>query len=189
MSSFGARSRLILRTAVILATVAVLAGCNASGNDGPISAPNSGAPSQAVGDAPAGEEPTVTPAPGASGAVDLPDDEHPALIKSIDLSARTLTFDLVQWLTGEEAKVAFQQANPGETEGPPNDYFVVNNNPRLRTYQLAPDAVLKVTPGGDPNDVQEIALADFASYPGRDALFWLTVKGGVITSIEQQWVP
>ena len=182
-------STLIVRAAVIVATAAVLAGCNASGNDGPNSAPTSGAPSQAVGDAPAGEEPTGTPAPGASSTVDLPDDEHPALIKSIDAGALTVTFDLVQWLTGDAAKVAFQQANPGETEGPPNDYFIVNNNPRLRTYQLAPDAVLKVTPGGDPNDVQEIALADFASYPQREALFWLTVKGGVITRIEQQWVP
>jgi hypothetical protein len=181
-------SRSIVRTAVILATAMVLTACNASSGEPPaVSA--SGGPSQAVGDAPAGEEPTATPAPGASSAVDLPDDEHPAYVKSIDTSAMTLTFDLVQWLTGQAAVDAFQQANPGETEGPPNDYFIVNNNPKLRTYQLAPNAVLKVTPGGDPNDVQEIALTDFAGYPQREALFWLTVKGGVITRIEQQWVP
>jgi hypothetical protein len=178
-------SPLIARTALVVAAASVLAGCGASGGGTPPASDPPAAPSQAVGDAPPGEEPSA----GPSGAVDLADDEHPAIIKSIDTAAGTLTFDLVQWLTGEAAKVAFQQANPGETDSPPNDYFVVNNNPRLRTFAVAPDVVVIVTPGGDPNDTDQIALAEFGGYARRDALFWLTIKGGVITRIEQQWVP
>jgi hypothetical protein len=182
-------STLIVRLAVGLAAACMLVACGTSGGGTPPASTQPAGPSQAVGDAPADEEPTATPDPAASATGDLTDDEHPAYIKSIDANARTLTFDLVQWLTGDAATVAFQQANPGETGGPPNDYFIVNNNPRLRTYPVAPNAVLRTTPGGDPNDVEDIALADFASYQRRDALFWLTIKDGVITTIQQQWVP
>ena len=49
--------------------------------------------------------------------------------------------------------------------------------------------MVRVTPGGDPNETDELALAEFGGYAQRDALFWLTIKGGTITRIEQQWVP
>lgn len=109
-----------------------------------------------------------------------------------------LTVDYAQFLTGQEAADAAAAA--GEESPPPNDYFIVNDNTRLRTFPA--DSQMKVrmisTSEGTRPDPYDIAFGQwFDAYSGMSGYFpsirtvpyWITVKGGVITGIEEQFLP
>ncbi len=132
--------------------------------------------------------------------VDLEDGRHAVYLHGIDTDARTLTFDVVQWLTGEEARAAWEEES-GEPDGPPNDYLIRNENGLLRTLWVAADVDVQLvrlqgTGSADlkPGTWAELPdyLADGLAGDGGSlwyAPFWLTVDGGVITAIEEQYVP
>ena len=77
------------------------------------------------------------------GVAALEDGRHFGYIHSVDVEGRTVEFDLAYWLSGEEANQAYQEAT-GDTGPVPNDHFVVNDNPRLRTLPLAQDLRLRL---------------------------------------------
>jgi hypothetical protein len=83
-----------------------------------------------------GAEEAQPPAP-------LGDRRHFGYVRSVDADARTIEFDLAYWLSGEEANQAYQEAT-GDTGPVPNDHFVVNDNPLLRTFSLASDVRLRL---------------------------------------------
>lgn len=131
----------------------------------------------------------------------LPDGRHFGFIRSVDAGARTVEFDLAIWLSGDEANAAWQAA--GNTGSVPNDYFVVNDNPKLRTLGLSPDLRLRLLDWGHCCDTFfDGDLATFAHaiaeqrdveaggvvYRGQSS-WWLTVRDGVVTSIEEQYTP
>jgi hypothetical protein len=141
--------------------------------------------------------------PGPTASVILADGRSPVYLTSIDVAHHTLTFDLIQFLTGDAAKAAWKKANPGSTQdGPDNDYFIVNDNPKLRTLPVVTPVDVEVvdmnSTGGVAN--KPIAFADLQAYlaanePGgpKGQLgwhpFWLTVTGGQIVKIEEQFLP
>jgi hypothetical protein len=49
------------------------------------------------------------------------------------VAGRTLTVDVIQFLTGREAEEAYHRDHPEDPLGPPNDYYILTVNPRLRT--------------------------------------------------------
>ncbi|HEY1737716.1 MAG TPA: hypothetical protein VGI86_03350, partial [Acidimicrobiia bacterium] len=53
--------------------------------------------------------------------------------KTVDTAGGTLRYDVVQFLVGAEAKAAWLRDNPKDPDGPPNDYYVVNENPAIYT--------------------------------------------------------
>src|SRR5690606_5608740 len=115
--------------------VSALAGCGGSGADGnPELTPIPPSASESVGDAPAPSPPPPRP----EAAADLPEGRHPGLIADVDVVALTMKFDLVEFLTGEAAREAYLKDFPDDASGPPNDYWVVNANPRLRTLAISP---------------------------------------------------
>jgi hypothetical protein len=133
----------------------------------------------------------------------LADGRHFGFVPAVDLDARTVTFDLAQWLTGEaanEAAIADGSIEAGDTV--PNDYYVVNDNPRLRDVSLADDVgVLLVdwshccaVVGSTLDVLAEVtgttdALTEgFRNVPGQTG-YWLTVDGGEIVAIEEQYRP
>jgi hypothetical protein len=153
----------------------------------------------------AGDDDTTTTTAAPDGdAPALDDGRHFGFISAVDLDARTVTFDLAQWLSGEEANAAAEAdgaIEPGE--GVPNDYYIVNDNPRLRVVPLSFDVgVLLVdwpncceSVGATLDDVVaaidadgEITAAGFRYYPGETG-YWLTIDGGEIVSIEEQYRP
>ena len=67
------------------------------------------------------------PFPGAS----LQDGRHFGYVRAVDVDAGTIEFDLAYFLSGKEANAAYHAA--GGTGPVPNDHFVVNDNPMLRT--------------------------------------------------------
>jgi hypothetical protein len=139
-----------------------------------------------------------SPLPGAS----LEDGRHFGYLRSVDADARTIEFDLAYFLSGKEADQAYQEAT-GNTGHVPNDYFVVNDNPMLRTLLLAPDVRLRLL---DWNHCCETFfdgdLAPFAEAIGEQtdvtdgdliyrgqSQWWITIENGVVTEIEEQYSP
>ena len=86
-------------------------------------------------------------------------------------------------------------AEDGQESPPPNDYYIRNVNPRLRTLPVTPDARLSLTrqtlnAGGSGSAAANVEV-DLATIQanGRDHLFWATVQGGRIVALEEQYVP
>jgi hypothetical protein len=136
--------------------------------------------------------------PDAAPATDLADGRHAVLLHSADLPGRRLTVDVIQFLTGEEARIAYAEDHPEDSHGPPNGYHIRNVNPRLRTLPVAADVeITLVDLDADPAEVTSswvTLLDDLASEPSDHDLvsynpFWLTLEGGVVTRIEEQFVP
>ncbi|MFU8840666.1 MAG: hypothetical protein ACNA8R_08060 [Nitriliruptoraceae bacterium] len=136
--------------------------------------------------------------PDAARPTDLADGRHAVLLHAADLPGRSLTVDVIQFLTGEEARIAYAEDHPDDPDGPPNDFYIRNVNPRLRTLLAAADVeVTLIHLDADPAAVVsswETLLDDLTSEPSDHDLvsynpFWLTVEGGVVTRIEEQYVP
>ncbi len=108
--------------------------------------------------------------------------------------ATEVEFDVVQWLSGEDAVTAYQADNPDDPEGPPNDYYIVNANSQMRNAIIDPSVIpLVVTPEGDTSpDVSTIGLDQLADYLAtgfEGTTYWLTFEAGTVTAICEQYVP
>lgn len=145
---------------------------------------------------------TVAPTTTSTVTVEavLADGRHPVYLTAFDVEGRTVEFDLIQHLTGAEADAAFHRDSPGQAGGAPNDFYIVNDNPRLRTLPLAHD--VSVTVLGPPvtsTSPYAIALEDLPRYladytvPADGGLwynpFWLNVRYGEVVAIEEQFTP
>lgn len=141
------------------------------------------------------EAETTPVAPGAP----IPSERVPALVISARIEGGTtvLTVDYIQFLTGDEAAAA--AADRGDESPPPNDYYIVNDNTRLREFAVQ-DGISVMTvvqddgtsdPGGHTLPLAE--WVERLSGPAADAFkssfYWLTVSGETITTVEQQYLP
>lgn len=136
---------------------------------------------------PAAEEPTAAT------------EVQPGLVQGIinDGGTWKLTIDYVQFLTGAEAATA--AAAHGDESPPPNDFYVVNDNPKIREFPVqAGIGVVVVTnndgtsdPGGHPLSLSQWASAlNGPSGPVfRSTIYWVTVTNGTITAINAQYTP
>jgi hypothetical protein len=72
-----------------------------------------------------------------------------AILKSSKLSTRQITYDLIEWYDGKEAVRACAEDGVKPAE---NDYcqgwYIRNNNKKLRTLTVDPDAPIRMTVGG-----------------------------------------
>jgi hypothetical protein len=119
-------------------------------------------------------------------------------VDAVDPAAPSLDFDVVQWLTGEDAAEAYRAANPDDPSGtPPNDYWLVNENPLVRSAPLASGAAVHLSASrtaGDPTlsaaTVEELAafVPDAAAGVPGD-VFWLTFSAGQVTDVCFQFRP
>ena len=146
-------------------------------------------------------EPVEVPPP--TQVATLEDGRHFGYVMSVDVGERTIVFDLAIWLSGEEADRAYQEAT-GETGHVPNDYYVVNDNPRLRTLTLAPDVRVRLLDWNECCDTffdadlgvwaQAIATNEHIDdggheYSNNSRQVWITVRDGVVTLVEEQYSP
>ena len=159
----------------------------------PASSPTHDAPAAAapIGAAPAAQ--AVRPAAVTPDSA-LADGRHPARITAVDPSGEQLTIDVVQFFFGEAATEAAR--TDGSTDlPPPNDHWIRNDNPRLRTLPVAPDApvtvnTLSALETGSATTNSTIALSKLASYADvRGSLFWVTMRHGTVTGIAEQFLP
>jgi hypothetical protein len=177
--------------AVTVLAVALTTGLAACGSD---DSPSGGTATQLTASTAAPAQPTTTQAASTgqpSEAAQLGNGRHPVLLERVAVAGRTVTVDLVQWFTGDAATKA--AAEDGKESSPPNDYYIRNVNPRLRTLPVATDARLTLTrqtlgQGGDATAGVAVDLARLAD-SGRRHLFWATVHGGRIVRLEEQYLP
>lgn len=128
-----------------------------------------------------------------------------AFIKNVTFSGTggnsigTIVADYAQFLTGKAAADAAAKA--GDESPPPNDYYIVNANPQLRTLKVAPNATVRLTtnPDGtaDPAGYEStyeawanhFAAPSDENEPIRRAGYWLTLENGIVVAVAEQFVP
>jgi hypothetical protein len=133
--------------------------------------------------------PTSTPSASTTIATTR---KESVFVLAVDPTAHTIHVDPMEFLTGKAATAAFRKTNPNATGGPDNDYYIENPTKNDIEMPLEADAVVKVVQAGgtvhtDPVAVPQSALA---SYPAL-ALhpFWITIQRGVVTEVDEQFVP
>jgi hypothetical protein len=152
----------------------------------------------------AGTGPTApTGSTGETGSppAELEDGEHFGFVEEVDPTDGTLVLDLAYFLTGEAANEA--AAEHGDEVPVPNDYYIVNDNDRLRTLTLAGDVVLSLLDWNHccderfRGDLDSFARAidegTFEAggfvYNGTLSPYWLTVENGEVVRIQEQYLP
>jgi hypothetical protein len=149
----------------------------------------------------ADDEPAPDTDDGDEPAAVLEDGRHATLLHGLDIDGRTITVDVVQFLTGQEAIDVYRRDYPDEPLGPPNDCYVVNANPRLRTLPVADGVTVRVVRLGEstganpsPGTWEELPSHLARNTPDDPDLlsyspFWITVDDGRVTAIEEQYTP
>ncbi len=127
-------------------------------------------------------------------------DREMVFIEEADwLEEPVLTVDYVQFLSGAEAAEAAEAQ--GDESPPPNDYYILNENAKLRTFSVNRDATVVLVTGRDGSsdpDGYEVSFGEFydgllgeaGAVPGMWSVpYWITIEDGRITAIEQQYLP
>lgn len=130
----------------------------------------------------------TSPRPTITGV--LGDGRYFADLVAVDPAGR-VTFDVMQYLTGEAAKQAWREQNPQDPDGPPNDYLVVNDNPGVRIMTVSDNVRVELADMNNiPNTVAVLlaALPEVLARP-HTLWVWLTISGGKITMIEEPYRP
>lgn len=125
---------------------------------------------------------------------------YAAFLSDIDPAAPSLSFDVVQWLVGQDATDAWHEEYPDDPEGPPNGTFIRNENPAVRTAPVAADVVVRLVridedadADLDPGTFDELP-AYLAGQPSGDGYispnpYWLTFDAGEIIGVCEQFRP
>jgi hypothetical protein len=198
-----ARRIAIVAGAVVLALLSIGAGALIALTGGDERAET---PSSTPSDTPAPtDEPTGSPEPSGSETPEpsgselpiLEDGHHFVYVRSATRSGdgrARVRFDLAYFYTGERA--AQEAAERGDEVV--NDYYIVNDNPRLRTLPLADDVEVEyipmtlcceLQPGNIDAWLEAVLETNQTDYDGKNVPWWFTVEGGEITRIEQQYLP
>lgn len=122
------------------------------------------------------------------GSETLPDGEWFGYVDST--SSADVEFDLACWFTGTPAAEA--AAEDGEESPPPNDYYIRNISTETRTVPVsAAVGISALVDAGGP-DLESVSYADWsAGWAGLDYQpgVWITIEGGAIVDITEQYVP
>ncbi len=178
------RSRACLLAPMI--ALAVLGACSTrSSTAGSTTAEVDGTPVSVTNDQ------TAAPVPDGSGCTpgpgQLPDGRWYG--HAVAVAPGELQFDLACWFTGDAATAAATE--DGSESPPPNGYHVRNDNPSLRV--LRPADATPVTWYPSPGDPASETDTDYANWrtenTGTDLGVWITIEGGQVTFIKEQWTP
>jgi hypothetical protein len=188
--------RLLAATGLAVTVLTLATACSQQpAKDKPAASPAAVPGSTAkFGDGPAPEvtvTPIATATKGAKPAAPLADGRRAGFIAKV--GAGTVSMDLVEFLTGDAATKAWRQKNPdSELDSPDNDYFIINDNKKLRKLPLTEDVEVKVVGARGPGTEESIAVSALEKHFGNQlggTLFWFTVRQGQVTKIEQQFLP
>jgi hypothetical protein len=130
----------------------------------------------------------------AAGSSALADGRYAVRITGVDPAARRVSVDVIQIFFGADAARAAEEDHAAEVP-PPNDVWIRNTNPTVRTLAVAPDAPITVNVHGAAESgsaTKDIAktLPELAAIGDLHAgVFWVTVHGGQVTRIAEQYLP
>ncbi|WP_424765594.1 hypothetical protein [Paenibacillus sp. sgz302251] len=116
-----------------------------------------------------------------------------------------LSFDRMEWYEGEQAVQKFlEREGDGEMEGPPDGYYIINDNSTLISLTIAEDADVRMQIYNRTGNIAEadilwdeqISIEKFVELMNtEDELdlkgfpYHLTVKDGEVVRIVQQYIP
>lgn len=189
----------LIVAAIVLALLSIGAGALIALSDdderaGTTSPTPSTSPTQASSEPP---QPSEPPEPSVSGSPSLEDGRHFVYVKSAaqrENGSTRIRFDLAYFYRGERAEREAAERGDEVVSG----YYIVNDNPRLRTLPLADEVEVEYIPASRCCELQAgnldawieaVLEANPTDYPGTNAPWWFTVEGGRITRIEQQYLP
>jgi hypothetical protein len=179
-----------------------LAGCGshtggATGVAAP--APTTTAPTVAVGTAssPVGrpsKTPTLTTTKASTAAKAKPSGSRDprwgtqyAFLRSSKLATRQITYDLIEWYDGKQAVKACAEDRVKPAE---NDYclgwYIRNNNKKLRTLTVYPDAPIRMTVNGE---MKSVDLATFLSEVGNGNVIRFDIDANRIMKLDHVYLP
>jgi hypothetical protein len=130
----------------------------------------------------------------ATGPTGLADGRHAVRITGVDPAVRRITADVVQIFLGQAAAEAAEQDGAAEVP-PPNDVWIRNTSPQLRTLAVVPDAAIIVNvhgaaeSGSSAKDVPRTLSQLAAIAHLEDGVFWVTVADGQLVRIAEQYLP
>ena len=129
----------------------------------------------------------------------LADGTHFVRIAAVgdDQDPPRLVVDVQQWFTDQEAVDAALEDGVHPSEAGINGYYIRNENPRWRIVEVDPAAPVALTtyPHAQIDDPAIVELSRFASLFTASAEYlryspyWLTVRDGVVTRVEEQFLP
>ncbi|MGQ0845464.1 MAG: hypothetical protein ACT4QF_15180 [Sporichthyaceae bacterium] len=195
--------------AAVAATLVLLAACG--GEDRPsfdelplLTAPPietpAAAPTDAFSPSPTPTDPSGLPTPTATlGATAEPtgtlaDGRHPVYLTAVDVAVGTITVDVVQFFTGTAATQAATEDRAAQIP-PPNEIWLRNRSTVLRTLPISGSAPITVNTlsaeeTGNSRKNLEVTLQKLAAYPSLEArLFYVTVSGGIVVALREQYLP
>lgn len=196
------KRNVLIAGAIVLALLSIGAGALIALSDdqpGRATGPTPSSPATPTPQPSATSEPSSseTPEPSASQSPVLEDGRHFVYVKTAFRPANgaaRVRFDLAYFYTG--ARAASEAAERGDEVA--DGYYIVNDNPRLRTLPLADEVGVEYVPVGACCELQpgnmdawlEAVLAtNPTDYAGTSVPWWITVEGGEITRIEEQYLP
>jgi len=148
--------------------------------------------------------PVIPPAP-AKPAAPKPDTSEDGKFATLVTEAeygpggaQQISFDYIQFFTGAAAeKEAAKHGDIAE-----NGYYVLNDNPKIRTYDLKSGTKILIHSMGDPNiehlftfdEFRDLLSGATLTYGGDDytatsGLFWVTISNHQVTAMEDIWLP
>ncbi len=193
------RRRAIIVAAIAVGLLVFVIGYVVGANDGETAAsPSSSATTASAPSSSPSGKPTSSPEPSGD---ELPDGRY--FVRLTDLQGgeegpHLIQYDLAYYYTGDEANTV--AASRGDETPVPNDVYIVNDNPKLRLAALAQGFTVTYLPEGSgltdpvpaPQDrflvwLDETGQTDFQ--PMDTTYWWITIDGGEVTTIEQQYQP
>lgn len=113
------------------------------------------------------------------------------------MQSRRVKIDYIQFLTGDEAAAA--ASAHGDESPPPNDYYILNENPRIRDFNVREGLQVTMWTWNMPSDgVTEQSIPfdiwwDAIEMGGQDEYlvnpYWVTIDNGTVIEIEEQFLP
>lgn len=132
-------------------------------------------------------------ADNSPAVVDLAAGTYAVLISDFPSADGPVTFDVVQWMTGEQARDQYRRSHPDDPEGPPNDYYIHNESERTRSAPLRSEVqIWLVGLSRDASSLKEATVEELHTHVSAGSsmnLFWLTFERGAIVQACEQYVP
>ncbi len=120
--------------------------------------------------------------------------QYAVYLYGVNSGLRTVAFDVVQFLVGDDAAQAYHRDNPTDPGGPPGAYYLVNAYENTDEAAVDGGARVRLVDPSRPAALVSGELADVlsqvtvGSHPAY-GLYWLTLDDGHVTDICQQATP
>jgi hypothetical protein len=154
-----------------------------------------------VGEAtPTGGEEACAPPGNSPSRFDAERGQYAVNLTALDVGRRTVAFDVIQLLTGEDAARAYLRDFPDEAEAP-DGFYTVNESRQVRESPVADDVRVRLLRLHEDSNA-DLDAATFEELPKYLAVdkpqdeaglsynpFWLTFRNSKVTEICEQYVP